>query len=152
MLEFIKRFFSLFTFINYLLIGCIILIQDPRYTDVVRGTTFFTLVAVISVWTSGKMFKVYDDLYNSSFPPIDSDAKYFLMFCGDLMFHLVPFIFLGLPYNTSSILIAYAIMLIWYLTVQDDIKTLYSKNLNPRYNMIFVTVAAVILFLLSIRT
>jgi len=145
------RLVHFFTFLNFLLIGAIPIVKDERYTDVVRGTTMLTVACVLSVWMSGKLFNVYDDMFVPIFPPMDIDLIYFFIICGDIIVHVVPFLFLGFPHHASSVLIAYTIILLWYIMMKDMLNQVYSVHINIKYSMVCIALVGAMVFLGLIR-
>lgn len=135
----ISKILQYFTFLNWILIGLLVFIKQPFYKDIVRGTTMFCFAGVLSVWISCDIREVYNELFDSFFPQIDSDAKMFIMFCGDMLLHVIPFLILGLPLTPLAIAIAYGILLVWYFWIKDRIHTVYPLCISSKLSMVLTS-------------
>jgi cell division protein FtsX len=143
----ITKFLQYFTFINWILIGLLVFIKEPFYKDIVRGTTMFCFAGVLSVWISCDIREVYRELFDSVFPQIDSDAKMFIMFCGDMLLHVLPFLILGLPLTLLAIAIAYGILLIWYFWIKDRIYLVYPSCISNKLAMVLTSLFGALIFI-----
>lgn len=135
----ISKILQYFTFLNWILIGLLVFIKQPFYKDIVRGTTMFCFAGVLSVWISCDIREVYNELFDSFFPQIDSDAKMFIMFCGDMLLHVIPFLILGLPLTPLAIAIAYGILLVWYFWIKDRIHNVYPLCISSKLSMVLTS-------------
>ena len=142
----ITKFLQYFTFINWILIGLLVFIKEPFYKDIVRGTTVFCFAGVLSVWISCDIREVYRELFDSVFPQIDSDAKLFIMFCGDMLLHVLPFLILGFPMTHLAIAIAYGILLIWYFWIKDRIYLVYPSCVSNKLAMVLTSLFGALIF------
>ena len=142
----ITKFLQYFTFINWILIGLLVFIKETFYKDIVRGTTMFCFAGVLSVWISCDIREVYRELFDSVFPQIDSDAKLFIMFCGDMLLHVLPFLILGFPMTHLAIAIAYGILLIWYFWIKDRIYLVYPSCVSNKLAMVLTSLFGALIF------
>lgn len=142
----ITKFLQYFTFINWILIGLLVFIKEPFYKDIVRGTTMFCFAGVLSVWISCDIREVYRELFDSVFPQIDSDAKLFIMFCGDMLLHVLPFLILGFPMTHLAIAIAYVILLIWYFWIKERIYLVYPSCVSNKLAMVLTSLFGALIF------
>jgi len=142
----ITKFLQYFTFINWILIGLLVFIKEPFYKDIVRGTTMFCFAGVLSVWISCDIREVYRELFDSVFPQIDSDAKLFIMFCGDMLLHVLPFLILGFPMTHLAIAIAYVILLIWYFWIKERIYLVYPSCVSNKLSMVLTSLFGALIF------
>ena len=142
----ISKILQYFTFLNWILIGLLVFIKQPFYKDIVRGTTMFCFAGVLSVWISCDIHEVYRIIYDSVFPQIDSDAKMFIMFCGDMLLHVIPFLILGLPLTPLAIAIAYGILLAWYFWIKDRIYIVYPSCVSSKLSMGLTSLFGALIF------
>ena len=142
----ISKILQYFTFLNWILIGLLVFIKQPFYKDIVRGTTMFCFAGVLSVWISCDIREVYNELFDSFFPQIDSDAKMFIMFCGDMLLHVIPFLILGLPLTPLAIAIAYGILLAWYFWIKDRIYIVYPSCVSSKLSMGLTSLFGALIF------
>ena len=142
----ISKILQYFTFLNWILIGLLVFIKQPFYKDIVRGTTMFCFAGVLSVWISCDIREVYNELFNSFFPQIDSDAKMCIMFCGDMLLHVIPFLILGLPLTPLAIAIAYGILLVWYFWIKDRIHIVYPSCVSNELAMVLTSLFGALIF------
>ena len=142
----ITQFLQYFTFVNWILMGLLVFIKQPFYKDIVRGTTMFCFAGVLSVWISCDIREVYNELFDSFFPQIDSDAKMCIMFCGDMLLHVIPFLILGLPLTPLAIAIAYGILLVWYFWIKDRIHTVYPLCISSKLAMVLTSLFGALIF------
>ena len=142
----ITKFLQYFTFVNWILIGLLVFIKEPFYKDIVRGTTMFCFAGVLSIWISCDIREVYRELFDSVFPQIDSDAKMFIMFCGDMLLHVLPFLILGFPLTLLAIAIAYGILLIWYFWIKDRIYLVYPSCVCNKLAMVLTSLFGALIF------
>ena len=127
-----------FTMINLVLLLSLVWIHNPFYTDIVRTTTFICFAASVATWIAGKVKETYHALFIAFFPPIDEHAEQFIMFCGDILMHFLPFIVLGLPSIPLAILIGYGILFLWYYLVRPRLHTMY-PSVNRDWTVVMVT-------------
>ena len=142
----LSKILQYFTFVNWILIGLLVFIKEPFYKDIVRGTTMFCFAGVLSVWISCDIREVYRELFDSVFPQIDSDAKMFIMFCGDMLLHVIPFLILGFPLTHLAIAIAYGILLIWYFWIKDRIHIVYPSCVSNELAMVLTSLFGALIF------
>jgi len=142
----LSKILQYFTFINWILIGLLVFIKEPFYKDIVRGTTMFCFAGVLSVWISCDIREVYRELFDSVFPQIDSDTKLFIMFCGDMLLHVLPFLILGFPMTHLAIAIAYGILLIWYFWIKDRIYLVYPSCVSNKLAMVLTSLFGALIF------
>jgi hypothetical protein len=142
----ITKFLQYFTFVNWILIGLLVFIKEPFYKDIVRATTMFCFAGVLSIWISCDIREVYRELFDSVFPQIDSDAKMFIMFCGDMLLHVLPFLILGFPLTLLAIAVAYGILLIWYFCIKDRIYLVYPSCVSNKLAMVLTSLFGALIF------
>ena len=142
----VSKILQYFTFLNWILIGLLVFIKQPFYKDIVRGTTMFCFAGVLSVWISCDIREVYNELFDSFFPQIDSDVKMFIMFCGDMLLHVIPFLILGLPLTPLAIAIAYGILLAWYFWIKERIHTVYPLCISSKLAMVLTSLFGALIF------
>jgi len=128
-----------FTTINLFLLVLLIWIQNPFYKDIVKASTMICFAAVLSIWLSGKIKEVYHAIYEAFFPPIDEHVELFIMFCGDMLLHVIPFLILGFPSLLQSILIGYIILFTWYFMIRSQLHEIYSSNVNGDWSAIITS-------------
>ncbi len=66
----LERFASMFTTLN---IACLLFIYPnapPAIKDILRGTSLIILLMVVTIWFSGSLFEVYDDLFAEFAEPL----------------------------------------------------------------------------------
>ena len=142
----VSKILQYFTFLNWILIGLLVFIKQPFYKDIVRGTTMFCFAGVLSIWISCDIREVYNELFDSFFPQIDSDAKMFIMFCGDMLLHVIPFLILGFPMTHLAIAIAYGILLAWYFWIKDRIYIVYPSCVSNELAMGLTSLFGALIF------
>ena len=101
--------------------------------DVTRASTLLILVAVATVWFSGNLIEVYHDLVDSFTPDgwvIPDFIKTGIMVFYDALFHVVPFLVLGLPHYMSSLFISYGMLMSWYLLMRRRLPYIYSPKVS----------------------
>jgi hypothetical protein len=124
------RVASMFSYLNLafvLIFRC--LSADAK--DVVRASTFLILVVVATMWVSGNLTELYRQLVDSvdeySLP---RDVRVRLVAFGDILVHVLPVYIIGLPKKGTSFLIAFGIMLTWYMMVRDEIHEIYVPSIQ----------------------
>lgn len=143
----LSEYLQYFTFVNWILMGLLIFIKEPFYKDIVRGTTMFCFAGVLSVWLSCDIREVYRIIYDSVYPQIDFNAKMFIMFCGDMLLHVAPFLILGLPLTPLAIVIAYGILLTWYFWIKDRIHIVYPSCVSNELAMVLTSLFGALIFI-----
>ena len=143
----ISKILQYFTFVNFILIGLLVFIKHPFYKDIVRGTTMFCFAGVLSVWISCDIREVYSIIYDSVYPQIDFNAKMFIMFCGDMLLHVLPFLILGFPLTPLAIIIAYGILLAWYFWIKDRIHIVYPSCVSNELAMVLTSLFGLMVFI-----
>ena len=101
--------------------------------DVIRASTFLILVAVATVWFSGNLIEVYHDLIDSFTPDglvLPDSIKTGVMIFYDALFHVVPFLVLGLPLYVHSLFIAYGMIVAWYIIMRHKLPSIYSPKVS----------------------
>ena len=101
--------------------------------DVIRASTLLILVAVATVWFSGNLIEVYHDLIDSFTPAgwvIPDSIKTGIMIFYDALFHVVPFLVLGLPLYVHSLFIAYGMLVVWYIIMRHKLPSIYSPKVS----------------------
>jgi hypothetical protein len=101
--------------------------------DVVRASTFLILIAVSTVWFSGNLIEIYHDLIDSFTPDgivLSDTMKTGIMIFYDVLFHIVPFLIIGLPHDAHSLLIAYGILVGWFILMRHRLPSIYSPNVS----------------------
>ena len=101
--------------------------------DVIRASTLLILVAVATVWFSGNLIEVYHDLIDSFTPTgvlLPDSIKTGIMIFYDALFHVVPFLVLGLPYYISSVFIAYGMLVLWFILMRHKLPSIYSPKVS----------------------
>ena len=107
--------------------------MPPVIQDVIRASTMLILAAVTTVWFSGNMIEVYHDLIDSFTPRglmIPDSIKTGIVIFYDILFHVLPFLILGLPYHISSLFIAFGIMITWFMMVRHRLPSIYSPKVS----------------------
>ena len=105
----------------------------PFVQDVIRASTMFILAAVTTVWFSENVLEVYHDLIDSFTPRglmIPDSIKTGIMIFYDILFHIVPFLILGLPHHIISLFIAYGIMVAWFMMTRHRLSSIYSSKVS----------------------
>ena len=103
----------------------------PFVQDVIRASTMIILAAVTTVWFSENVLEVYHDLIDSFTPRglmIPDSIKTGIMIFYDILFHIVPFLILGLPHHIISLFIAYGIMVAWFMMTRHRLSSIYSSK------------------------
>ena len=97
------------------------------FQDIIRASSLLVLLMVSTVWFSGDLFGVYVDLYNSFHAMLDVSpvTKAVTVFCFDMLQHVAPVLYLGLPHSPTSLVFAYGLILTWYLAVKEKIGQIY---------------------------
>jgi len=129
----IKRLLCMLTLIN---LGFVFAFRyhPPEIQDVVRATTLLILVVVSSIWFSGNLVCTYGELYDS-FIKNNTDTpikKTIIMVIFDVVVHVLPVILIGLPIHSSSIIIAYGCLLVWYSVFGDKIGEIYVPSIDGK--------------------
>ena len=105
----------------------------PFVQDVIRASTMFILAAVATVWFSGNVLEVYHDLIDSFTPRglmIPDSIKTGIMIFYDILFHIAPFLILGLPHHIISLCVAYGIMVAWFMITRHRLSSIYSSKVS----------------------
>ena len=127
-----EKFVIVYTHIN--LCGVLLFPWMPKSVqDVIRASTFLILVAVATVWFSGDLIEVYHHLVDSFIPygdTLSNPTKTSIMIIYDALFHVTPFLILGLPYHAISLFIAYGILMVWYAIMRHRLPSLYSPKVS----------------------
>jgi hypothetical protein len=83
------------------------------------------------MWVSGNLTELYRQLVDSvdeySLP---RDVRVRLVAFGDILVHVLPVYIIGLPKKGTSFLIAFGIMLTWYMMVRDEIHEIYVPSIQ----------------------
>jgi hypothetical protein len=93
----------------------------------------FILAAVATVWFSGNVLEVYHDLIDSFTPRglmIPDSIKTGIMIFYDILFHIAPFLILGLPHHIISLFVAYGIMVAWFMMTRHRLSSIYSSKVS----------------------
>jgi len=101
--------------------------------DVVRASTLFILIAVSTVWFSGNLIEIYHSLIDSFTPDgiiLSDSMKTGIVFFYDVLFHVVPFLILGLPHHAYSLFVAYGIIVGWFMLVRHRLLSIYSPKVS----------------------
>jgi hypothetical protein len=99
--------------------------------DIVRASTFLILVVVATMWFSGNLPQLYGELIDSVDDfSIPREVRIALVAVGDILVHLVPVCIIGLPRTGKSFLIAFGVMLTWYMTVRDQMHEIYVPSIQ----------------------
>ena len=101
--------------------------------DVVRASTLFILIAVSTAWFSGNLIEIYHSLIDSFTPDgiiLSDSMKTGIVFFYDVLFHVVPFLILGLPHHAYSLFVAYGIIVGWFMLVRDRLPSIYSPKVS----------------------
>jgi hypothetical protein len=139
----------MFTTLNVACLLFIYPIAPPAIKDLLRGTSLIILFMVATIWFSGHLFEVYDDLYAEFAEPLVSlpmnfakqsefvtkftqPVKRAIVFGGDILFHILPGHLIGLPTNPVSVLIAYCITLLWFFLNRERITMIYSRSVTKK--------------------
>jgi hypothetical protein len=160
----LERFASMFTTLN---IACLLFIYPnapPAIKDILRGTSLIILLMVATIWFSGSLFEVYDDLFAEFGEPLaahlvaepmkfSQPVKRTILLIGDILFHVLPGHLIGLPTNPVSVLIAYCITLLWFFLNRDRITTIYSRSVTKKRvekSLVFTGIMALVFVLFLI--
>ena len=143
----LTRFLSRYTTLNLLVL--ILFYQDASDTihDIMRASTFLIAVVVAtSVWINP--FPIYRTLFDSFAPKYQATvplyAKYGIVFIFDMLFHVIPLVIIGLPHNSTSMLIACTILLAWYAVMRHRIHEIYTSDVSKDRGIIAAIIAAII--------
>lgn len=101
--------------------------------DVIRASTLFIMAAVATVWFSGNVIEVYHDLVDSFTPDgliLPDSIKTAIMIFYDVLFHVIPCVILGLPYRIISLVVAYALMGVWFIMTRHRLPFIYSPKVS----------------------
>lgn len=133
---------------NINMCGVLLFVYLPEYVkDVIRASSMLILAAVATVWFSGSVLEVYHDLVDS-FTPRDvilpDYMKTWIMIFYDILFHIVPFVILGLPHRIISIFVAYGIMVAWFMMTRHDLSSIYSSKVSFDRGMVSAGLVGVI--------
>ena len=115
--------------------------------DVIRASSMFILSAVATVWISGNVLEVYEDLVDSFTPEgviLPNFMKRGIMIVYDILFHIVPFVILGLPHHIISLCIAYGIIVIWFMMTRHDLSSIYSSKIVFKRGMVVAGLVGVV--------
>ena len=113
-----------------------------------RASTFLIAVVVAtSVWI--RPFPIYRTLFDSFAPPeyqatVPLNTKYGIVFIFDMLFHVIPLLVIGLPHNSTSILIACTILLAWYAVMRHRIHEIYTSDVSKVRGIIAAIIATII--------
>lgn len=146
------RFLSMYTTLNVL--ALILFYQDASNTirDIMRASTFLIAVVVAtSVWINP--FPIYRALFDSFAPPkyqatVPLHTKYGIVFIFDMLFHVIPLVAIGLPHNSTSMLIACSILLLWYSAAHRRIHKIYTSGISTGRGICIAIVTALIGYIL----
>ena len=124
-----RRLLSMYTILNICAVLTISWMPEP-IKDIIRASTLLILIVMITIWTSGKARIIYEELFDSFAPnnDIHPDIKFRITLVADFLLHVVPVLVIGLPVLSHSMLIAYMILLMWYVPVREHISEIYSKS------------------------
>ena len=147
----LTRFLSMYTTLNLLVL--ILFYQDASDTihDIMRASTFLIAVVVAtSVWINP--FPIYRTLFDSFAPKYQATvplyAKYGIVFIFDMLFHVIPLVIIGLPHNSTSMLIACTILLVWYGVIRHQIHEIYAQEISTDRSICIAIVTALIGYIL----
>ena len=140
----------MFTFTNM----CFLMIYpwlSSVLKDIVSGTSFLILIMVSTIWFSGNVKQVYTELFDTFYfqimgdtPTISSVTKLTTVLIGDILFHVAPCLLIGFPLHAVSILIAYLIIIVWYIIQKDNIAEIYTPSVNVKRAFIIGGVVSVL--------
>ena len=144
----LTRFLSMYTILNLLVL--ILFYQDASDTirDIMRASTFLiAFVVATSVWINP--FPIYRTLFDSFAPPkyqatVPLNTKYGIVFIFDMLFHVIPLVVIGLPHNSTSMLIACTILLAWYAVMRHRIHEIYTSDVSKVRGIIAAIIATII--------
>jgi len=139
------RLIKMYTVINLFFV--IFHRQMPDWSqDIIRASTLLILVVVAtSSWFSGNISTIYIEFFDSFFKAAFSDTtKIIIIATIDIIMHTVPLFIMGMPRIPSSFILAYSIMLVWYITFRNKIKTIYVPSVLPERGIIAAGVVTVI--------
>ena len=148
----LTRFLSMYTTLN--LFALILFYKDASDTirDIMRASTFLiAIVVATSVWINP--FPIYRTLFDSFAPPeyqatIPLNTKYGIVFIFDMLFHVIPLVVIGLPHNSTSMLIACTILLVWYGVMRHRIHEIYTSGISTDRSICIAIVTALIGYIL----
>ena len=119
---------------------------DPMQ-DVVRASTFLILIAVSTVWFSGNLIEIYHDLVDSFTPKgivLSDSMKTGITTFYDVLFHIVPFLIIGLPHDPRSLFVAYGILLGWFILMRRRLSSIYSSKISFDRGMVVAGIVGLI--------
>ena len=121
-----RRLLSMYTNINLLAL-LFYPYASEQIRDIMRASTLLILIVAASIWPNAKT--IYPDLFNSFSPgnTVSLSVKYTVVFIFDMVFHVLPVILIGLPYNMISYFFASVFLFIWYRLVRHRINEIYSR-------------------------
>jgi hypothetical protein len=116
--------------------------------DIIRASSLLVLVMVSTIWFSGDLFGIYVDLYNSfgAMMDVSSTTKALTVFCFDMLQHVAPVLYLGLPHSPTSLVFAYGLILTWYLSVKEKIGKIYVPTIFSDRSIAFGGLFVVLFF------
>lgn len=120
---------------------------NDRVIDIVRGTAFLVAACVgymYLVFGAGAVLSMYRRIN-----PSWSDCSNLLY---DWAVHFAPLLILGLP-SASSLMIAFAVLLVWYMfVIRDEVSRLYIQSIpGSGYDKMMVVVFMVVLVYILVR-
>jgi hypothetical protein len=127
-----ERIITMYTNINVCGVLLIPWMPEPMQ-DVIRASTFLILIAVSTVWFSGNLIEIYHDLINSFTPDgivLSDSMKTGILFFYDVLFHVIPFLVIGLPHYAYSLFVAYGILVGWFILVRHRLSSIYSPKVS----------------------
>jgi len=146
----LMRFASMFTVLNLAALTTYPWLT-PALQDILRATSLLILIMVIPMWFSGRLEKIYGDLFDSvismrsMLKTMSPKYKSAIVGVGDILTHIVPVLILGIPHHAISIVIAYALLLLWYIVNKDRIGEIYVPSVDATRSLQVTTIVVVCL-------
>ena len=142
-----ERIITMYTNANVCGVLLIPWMSEPM-KDIVRASTFLILIAVGTVWFSGNLIEIYHDLIDSFTPDgivLSDSIKTGIMLFYDVLFHVVPFLIVGLPYYAHSLFIAYGMLVGWFILMRHRLPSIYSPKVSFGRGIVVAGIVGLIL-------
>jgi hypothetical protein len=141
-----KDAFLCYTPYNVFAVILVLVLRFPdAVVDVVRGSTLLVGASVLLVYLVYG-YRVVVDYWRRWHPHWPTA----MILIYDALIHFLPVLLLGLPRTCRGILIAYVIILIWYLLVRSQIQRIYIRDIEQwRYDAILFGAAPLLVVIIS---
>ena len=127
---------SVFQFSRYNIILVVFCIIARRYIsdafiDVVRGIALFVFVGTFFVQLVYGV-SALADIYGAQLSTPPTLTEWVIFTIGNVLWHALPLILVGLPRRLISIVIAWLVMLVWYNIFRRHIRYIYTEFISTR--------------------